>query len=166
VIDTRAPLERRLRRVPVVIVLLAALMFAGFPLVWLASNSVKLPEEITALPPVWLPSQPSLDAFGEAFRLLPLGNAFLNSFLIAGLSTAAVVTTSTMAGWAFAIYEFRFREPLFLLLLATMFVPPITTLVPLYWIIQSMGLLDSLIGVLVPPLVPPARPRSPRAARP
>jgi multiple sugar transport system permease protein len=152
VIDARTPLERRLRRVPVALVLLVAMVFAGFPLFWLASNSVKLPEEITALPPVWLPSQPTLDAYGEAFRLLPLGNAFLNSFFIAGISTAAVVTTSTMAGWAFAIYKFRFREPLFLLLLATMFVPPITTLVPLYWIIQSMGLLDSLVGVLVPQL--------------
>ena len=40
----------------------------------------------------WLPSQPTLDAYGEAFRLLPLGNAFLNSFLIAGISTVAVVT--------------------------------------------------------------------------
>ena len=54
-LDTRSPFQRRLRRVPAAIVLLAALLFAGFPLFWLASNSVKLPEEITARPPVWLP---------------------------------------------------------------------------------------------------------------
>ncbi len=151
-ISDRSIIPRRLRRLPAAAVLLVTLLFAGFPLFWLASNSLKLPEEITALPPVWLPSEPSLDAFVEAFRLLPLGNAFLNSMLIAGISTAAVVATSTAAGWAFAVYEFRGREPLFLLLLATMFVPPIATLVPLYWLVQSAGLLDSLVGVLVPQL--------------
>ena len=150
--ERRPAMPRRLRRLPAAGILLVALLFAGFPIFWLATNAVKLPEEITALPPVWLPGEPSLDAFAEAFRLLPLGNAFLNSFLIAGISTAAVVATSTAAGWAFAIYQFRGREPLFLLLLATMFVPPIATLVPLYWLIQSAGLLDSMFGVLVPQL--------------
>jgi multiple sugar transport system permease protein len=128
------------------------MLFAGFPLFWLVSSSLKQPDEIVRLPPAWIPAQPSLDAFVQAFELLPIGNAFLNSFLIAGISTAAVVATSTAAGWAFAIFRFRGREPLFLLLLATMFVPPITTLFPLYWLVQNAGLLDSLVGVLVPQL--------------
>ena len=63
-----------------------------------------------------------------------------------------MVATSVAAGWAFAVYRFRGRDQLFLLLLATMFVPPIATLVPLYWLVQTAGLLDSLVGVLVPQL--------------
>lgn len=149
---SRARLTGGLGRLPATLALLGAALFAGLPVLWLATSALKRPDEITRLPPVWLPGQPSLDAFAEAFRLLPLGNAFLNSFLIAGVSTAAVVATSTAAGWAFAIYRFRGREQLFLLLLATMFVPPIATLVPLYWLVQSAGLLDSLVGVLVPQL--------------
>jgi multiple sugar transport system permease protein len=143
---------RWLRRLPANLVIVAVAAFAAFPLFWLVASSLKTPQEITKLPPVWLPSNPSLDAFGEAFRLLPIGSAFLNSFLIAGLSTAAVVATSVAAGWAFAVYRFRGRDQLFLLLLLTMFVPPITTLVPLYWLVQNLGLLDSLFGVLVPQL--------------
>jgi multiple sugar transport system permease protein len=141
-----------LRRLMVVVALVAAGLFAAFPLFWLVTGALKRPDEITRLPPAWLPGHLSLDAFGDAFRLLPLGNAFLNSFLIAGVSTAAVVASSPAAGWAFAIYRFRGRDHLFLVLLATMFVPPITTLVPLYWLVQSVGLLDSLVGVLVPQL--------------
>jgi multiple sugar transport system permease protein len=143
---------RWLRRLPANLVIVAVSLFAAFPLFWLVASSLKTPQEITKLPPVWLPSNPSLDAFGEAFRLLPIGSAFLNSFLIAGLSTAAVVATSVAAGWAFAVYRFKGRDQLFLLLLLTMFVPPITTLVPLYWLVQNLGLLDSLFGVLVPQL--------------
>jgi multiple sugar transport system permease protein len=142
----------RMRRLPALVALVVAMLFAGFPLFWLVSSSLKRPDEIVRLPPAWIPAQPSLDAFVQAFELLPIGNAFLNSFLIAGISTAAVVATSTAAGWAFAIFRFRGREPLFLLLLATMFVPPITTLFPLYWLVQNAGLLDSLVGVLVPQL--------------
>lgn len=143
---------RWLRRLPGTLIIIAAALFAGFPIFWLISSSLKRSDEITKLPPVWLPGSPSLDAFGEAFRLLPIGSAFFNSFLIAGLSTAAVVATSVAAGWAFAVYRFRGRDQLFLVLLLTMFVPPITTLVPLYWLVQNMGLLNSFIGVLVPQL--------------
>jgi multiple sugar transport system permease protein len=148
----RGAVGRSARRIPALVALVLAAVFAGFPLFWLVSSSLKQPDEIVSLPPAWLPAQPSLDAFAEAFRLLPIGNAFLNSFLIAGVSTAAVVATSTMAGWAFAVFRFRGRDQLFYLLLATMFVPPITTLVPLYWLVSSAGLLDSLVGVLVPQL--------------
>ena len=99
-----------------------------------------------------VPGPAHLDAFGEAARLLPLGSAFFNSFLIAGVSTAAVVATSVAAGWAFADLPFKGRDQLFLLLVATMFVPPIATLVPLYWLVQTAGLQDTLVGVLLPQL--------------
>jgi multiple sugar transport system permease protein len=147
-----APVGRSARRLPAFGALVLAGLFAGFPLFWLISSSLKQPDEIVRLPPAWVPAQPSFEAFAEVFRLLPIGNAFLNSFLIAGVSTAAVVATSTAAGWAFAVFAFRGRDQLFYLLLATMFVPPITTLVPLFWLVQSAGLLDSLVGVLVPQL--------------
>jgi multiple sugar transport system permease protein len=62
------------------------------------------------------------------------------------------VATSVAAGWAFAVYRFRGRDQLFLLLVATMFVPPIATLVPLYWVVQTAGLQDTLAGVLLPQL--------------
>ena len=142
----------RVRWLATVAALLLAAGFAGLPLYWLVTGALKRSTEIVKLPPVWFPGQPSLDAFAEAARLLPLGSAFINSFLIAGVSTAAVVATSVAAGWAFAIYRFPGRDQLFLLLVATMFVPPIATLVPLYWLVQTAGLSDNLLGVLLPQL--------------
>jgi multiple sugar transport system permease protein len=134
------------------LVVVAVALFGAFPLFWMAAGSLKTAQELTRVPPVWLPGSPSLDAFAEVARLLPLGSGFLNSFLIAGISAASVVVTSTLAGFAFARYSFRGRDSLFYLLLATMFVPPITTLVPLFWLVGSVGLTDSLAGVLLPQL--------------
>jgi multiple sugar transport system permease protein len=134
------------------LIALAVGLFGAFPLFWMAAGSLKTAQELVRVPPVWLPGSPSLDAFAQVARLLPLGSGFLNSFLIAGVSAASVVVTSTLAGFAFARYSFRGRDGLFYLLLATMFVPPITTLVPLFWLVGSVGLTDSLAGVLLPQL--------------
>jgi multiple sugar transport system permease protein len=134
------------------LVTVAVALFGAFPLFWMAAGSLKTASELGRVPPVWLPGTPTLDAFAEVARLLPLGSGFLNSFLIAGISAGSVVLTSTLAGFAFARYSFRGRDVLFYLLLATMFVPPITTLVPLFWLVGSIGLTDSLPGVLLPQL--------------
>ncbi len=61
------------RPIPAIVALVLAAFFAGFPLFWLITSALKRPRRSTRLPPVWLPAQPSLDAFGEAFRLLPIG---------------------------------------------------------------------------------------------
>jgi multiple sugar transport system permease protein len=123
-----------------------------FPLFWMVASSLKTPAELQVLPPVWIPTHPSLDAFRSVFSVIPYGQAFLNSFVIAAGDTVAIVVTSIMAGFVFAKYEFRGRDLLFYAVLATMFVPTIVTLVPLFHVIQAMGLVDSYPGVMLPQL--------------
>ena len=76
-----------------------------------------------------------------------------NSIVIAGVTTLGVLTTSLMAGYAFAKYRFRGRNALFAVLIATMFLPPIVTLIPLYRIVTQIGFDGRLIGVIAPNLV-------------
>jgi multiple sugar transport system permease protein len=144
----RAPLARAI--VLTVIILVAVV--AAFPLAWMALTSLKTPQETMTVPPVWLPGRPSLDAYRKVADVLNLGRSFLNSAFIALVTTTAIDVTSLMAGYAFAKYEFRFREPLFALLISTMFLPPIVTLIPLYRIVGYLGLNASLAGVVAPNL--------------
>ena len=131
--------------------LLALIAIAAvFPLFWMLMSSLKTPPEMSSAPPTWIPAMPNLDAYATAFRILPFSRALLNSVLIAGGDTLAILLTSIMAGYVFAKYQFRGRDTLFLLLLGTMFVPPIVTLVPLYHVLQSLGLLDTYVGVMIP----------------
>jgi multiple sugar transport system permease protein len=115
-------------------------------------TSLKTPQETMQVPPVWLPSAPSLEAYTRVADVVSLGRSFLNSAMIAGVTTLAINLTSLMAGYAFAKYEFRFREPLFAALIATMFLPPIATLIPLYRMVGYLGFNASLAGVVVPNL--------------
>lgn len=127
-------------------------VIAAFPLAWMVLSSLKTPQETMQVPPVWWPANPSLDAYAQVADVIGLGRSFLNSAIIALVTTVAIVVTSLMAGFAFAKYEFRHREALFAVLLATMFLPPIVTLIPLYRITGYFGLNGSLAGVLVPNL--------------
>jgi multiple sugar transport system permease protein len=132
--------------------IVAIAVIAAFPLAWMVLTSLKTPQETMHIPPVWWPATPSLDAYIKVADVVSLGRSFTNSALIALLTTAAINVTSLMAGYAFAKYEFRYRGTLFAVLIATMFLPPIVTLIPLYRLVGYLGLTGSLAGVVVPNL--------------
>lgn len=133
------------------LIILAAVL-AAFPLAWMVLTSLKTPQETMQVPPVWFPAAPGLDAYYQVADVIGLGRSFLNSALIAVITTGAILLTSLMAGYAFAKYEFRGRNLLFAVMIATMFLPPIVTLIPLYRIIGYLGLNASLAGIIVPNL--------------
>lgn len=125
---------------------------SAFPLVWMVLSSLKTPAEAMQTPPVWIPGTPTLDAYTKVSDLISVGRSFANSAVIAGITTAGILVTSLMAGYAFTKYRFRYREVLFAITIATMFLPPIVTLIPLYRLVGSIGLNASLAGVILPNL--------------
>lgn len=131
---------------------IAIAVVAAFPLAWMVLSSLKTPAETMQTPPVWLPATPSLAAYESVAGLIAVGRSFLNSALIAGITTAGILVTSLMAGFAFAKYEFRGRNALFAAMIATMFLPPIVTLIPLYRLVGTIGLDGNLAGVILPNL--------------
>jgi multiple sugar transport system permease protein len=74
----------------------------------------------------------------------------LNSFLYAVLATAVQLTVNALAAYAFARMEFRGSGVLFSLLLATMMLPSAVLLVPQFLVVSRLGLVDSLLGVVLP----------------
>jgi multiple sugar transport system permease protein len=152
---TSARLPRRLPSGAHALLATAMLLVAvasAFPLVWMVLSSLKTPAETMQVPPVWLPRDPSLDAYGKVAGVVNVGRSMWNSLVIASITTAGILMTSMMAGYAFAKYRFRGRTALFSLLIATMFLPPIVTLIPLYRMVGSIGLSGSLFGVILPNL--------------
>ncbi|AKR56736.1 ABC transporter permease [Devosia sp. H5989] len=132
--------------------IILASVVAAFPLVWMVLTSLKTPQETMAVPPVWFPATPNLDAYRQVADVISVGRSFVNSAIIAVFTTGAILVTSLMAGYAFAKYQFKGRNVLFSVLIATMFLPPIVTLIPLYRIVGYLGLNASLAGVIVPNL--------------
>lgn len=129
-------------------VVVAATML--FPLFWMLASSLKTPQEVQASPPVWVPAAPSAAAYTRVFEVVPFARAFGNSVTIASGTTIGILLTSIMAGYVFAKHRFAGRDLLFGLVLATMFLPPIVMLVPLYRVVESMGLVDTYAGAMLP----------------
>ena len=132
--------------------MLALVVASAFPLVWMVLSSFKTTAESMQAPPVWIPQSPNFEAYEKVAGVINVGRSMWNSMIIATVTTAGILLTSLMAGYAFAKYRFRGRNLLFAVLIATMFLPPIVTLIPLYRIVGSLGLNASLAGVILPNL--------------
>ncbi len=146
----RRPAGVRAQRLFLYLVLGAVVLVPLFPLYWLVISSFKTPQEFSQIPPTWFPADPTLDQLMTALTQVPFAQSLLNSMIIAGGSTVSVIVTSVFAGYVFAKHTFRGRDILFWSIIATMFLPPVVTLVPLYSMVNSMGLADTHLGVMLP----------------
>lgn len=140
------------RRAVLLSFMLLACVITAFPILWMLLTSFKTPDETLQTPPVWLPGSPNFDAYSRVSDVIDISRSFVNSALIAGITTVGILITSLLAGYVFAKYRFRGRNALFAVLVATMFLPPIVTLIPLFRIVSQMGIDATLLGVIVPNL--------------
>lgn len=131
--------------------LLTAVMM--YPMAWMVATSFKSNSDIRLHRTQFLPTEWTLEGYHTVLTTVPIGHWFLNSILVTVLVTAAVIFTSTIIGFVFAKYDFKFKEPLFYLVIATMMVPGQVTMIPRYLIIQQIHLFDTIWALIVPSLV-------------
>ena len=123
------------------------------PLVWMVLASFKTLPEILAFPPTFLPEQVDLDNYRAVFETADFVRYFLNSAVIATISVASVLVTSSMAGYAFAKFSFPGRDVLFVVVLATLMIPFQVRVIPLYVLASDLHLLNSYAGMVMPTMV-------------
>ncbi|MFJ9247275.1 carbohydrate ABC transporter permease [Streptomyces sp. NPDC101776] len=126
-----------------------ALLTLG-PVIWTVSTSLRTPAQSFDLPPQIIPTHPTTAAYHGVFDQIDVWLLALNSTLVTALVAVGQMITAGLAGYAFARLEFRFKKPLFGLVLATMMVPLQVTIVPVFLVLKSMGLTDTLLGLILP----------------
>ena len=123
-----------------------------FPFLWMISSSLKANLYVIEYPPQLIPSMPSLDNFIQAWNANHFQTYFMNSALVAILSTLLIALFSSMAAYAFARFKFPGREAIFFLLLAVMMVPNMIAIVPQFLLMKFLNLRNSLWGLMLTPL--------------
>jgi len=132
----------------VVLLFLAGLMV--FPFLWMTvTSSLKLPQ-ILQYPPRLVPGTDLIRNITALVQTVPFVRAFINSLFIAGVATVGQVFLCSLAGFAFAKYEFLGRETLFLLVLATMMIPATVNLIPWFIMMSWLGWTDTYQALIVP----------------
>lgn len=131
-------------------VLTLASLIAAFPLLWMLSMSFMPEAEANAFPARLLPRDPTLANYAELFAYQHMGRYILNSLLVACLATVLSLAFNVTAGYAFAKLHFRGRDKLFQTLLAALVIPGQLTMLPLFFLLKTLHLLNSYVGVVVP----------------
>ena len=132
------------------IVLAGAAFITFTPFAYMVSSSFKKRDEIYSVPVTWIPSEVIRDNYARLFDEIPFGRQYLNSLLIASMLVVLVVFFSSLAGFGFAKYRFRFRNVMFVFVLATMMIPFQVVLVPLFMVVNALSWLDTYQGLIVP----------------
>ena len=158
---TRLSAASEVRRPPTTAaVVRATLLTAGaivmlIPVAWAVLSSFKNQTELALRPPTVIPLDPTIDNYAQALTSFSFLSYFKNSVIVTVAATALTLTINSMAAFALAKYNFRGRDFLFLLTLATIMIPLQVILLPVYQVVASLGLVNSLWGLIIPPAATP-----------
>ena len=121
---------RSARRAILIGLLIAGGLLMMVPFLWMITTSLKTRAEVFSVPPALFPLVPQWRNYPDMWAALPFGSFFVNSAKLATLNTIGQLLSCSMAAFAFSALHFRFREPLFALLLVTLIIPFQVVLVP------------------------------------
>ncbi|GAA3338597.1 carbohydrate ABC transporter permease [Amorphoplanes nipponensis] len=136
------------RTFPVHLAMLAWAVVTALPLLWAVVSSVKTDDEILNDP--WsLPASPRLGNWSRAWTEASIGRYFLNSVLVVGGALALTMLLGALVAYALARYEFRGNRFVYYTFVAAMFFPVFLALVPLFFVVQRLGLLGTYQGLIL-----------------
>ena len=130
------------------LIILAATMLV--PFIWMISTSLKTREFLLAMPPEFIPKEPSLESYKRLMELLPFGRMIVNSFIVAIAVTIGQVLTGSMAAYVFSRMEFKGKNALFVIYLATLMIPSQVTIVPLFIVMRYLGWINTYQAMILP----------------
>ena len=140
------------RQILLGVVLALGGIIIAFPFIWMVLSSLKPEQEVLRIPPTFWPEDLTFDNFINLFENMKFMMYLKNTLIIVFFSFIGLFLNA-MAGYAFAKYNFRGRNKLFMLVLATMMIPGQVTMIPVYLILNSMQLTNTMAGIVLPGLV-------------
>jgi multiple sugar transport system permease protein len=146
---------RRTRRSPwptvvTVVVLVVLSFFVLLPFTWMLSASFRTQGDLTGNPTSLWPAQFTLRNYIDIWTQIPFGRQFMNSVVFAGSVTVVSVIFDSLAGYAFARYDFRGKQVLFVVVLVTLMLPIQVTFIPVYNLLVHLGWVNTMQGLIVP----------------
>ncbi|WP_320967932.1 carbohydrate ABC transporter permease [Hungatella hathewayi] len=136
-------------QVPFYVLMSALSLTMIFPFLWMVSTSFKFDTQVFTVPVEWIPDPVNLSNYTQVWVEEPFLLYYKNTVVVAVFATAGQVIISAMAAYAFSSIEFRGKNILFSLYLATMMVPWHTIMIPQYQIISRLGLTDTHAALIL-----------------
>ena len=120
------------------------------PVIWMAFTAFKPEADIVTYPPTLWPRELTFENFVDVWERIPFAQLYLNTIIFAGSVTIISLFFDSMAAYALARLEFRGRGLVLILVLVLLMVPFQVTLIPLYDMLNGIGLTNTLPGLIIP----------------
>lgn len=132
------------------LLLVIASLVIGIPFFWMVTTSIKSPAEVAVFPPIWWPKTIRWDNFSTAWGLAPFGRFYINSIITATTGVFLEVSIAALSAYAFARIKFKYRDIMFLVMLAAMMIPSQVALIPNYVILKHLRWINTYQGIVIP----------------
>lgn len=150
--DMKARRKKNIRTALLIAVNLVVAFVILSPILYAISVSFMPPNELFTMEFNLFPKTPTITNYIQALTKVPLMRFVLNSFLVAGTITIAQILTCSLAAFAFSFLEFKGKNILFMIVMATMMVPGEATIISNYLTVSSWGILDTYLALILPSL--------------
>ena len=121
-----------------------------FPFYWMISSSLKSGFEVIQTPPTMLPENVMWSNYSTAFSMAPFGRYFINTIIVTVLSIVSTVVISILSAFAFSHLEFKGRDLIFSIFIASMMIPGEVLIVNNFKTISNLGMIDTYRALFVP----------------
>lgn len=145
-------MRRKAERALLYAVLLVLAVPFVFPFWWMLTSSLKSANEIFAYPPRLVPDVWQWQNLVDIFTYQPFARHYFNSLYIACVVTVGTIAVASLAGYAFARIRFPGRGVLFVVLLSTLMMPTEVTIIPNFYIMQAVGLVNTHVPLVLIPI--------------
>lgn len=132
------------------VLLIAGAVVMVFPFVWMISTSLKTVGAIAEMPPRIIPKPLDFSNYETVWNKVNFARYTLNSFIIVGLDMVGALISSSLVAFGLAMFDFKLRNVIFVVMLATMMVPGQVTMIPTYLIWKQFRVLDTWYPLIIP----------------
>lgn len=147
----RAPLSKHLGQALTYLLLLAGAAVTIFPFLWMLATAFKNPQEIYNIS--LIPENPTLANFQKIFNQTPFARWYLNSVIVATITTVSVAFFDSLVGYILAKVQFKGREIIFFAILSSIMIPTEMLIIPWYIGATKLAITDTYLGVMFPGLI-------------
>jgi len=131
------------------VVLVVLVIAVLLPLAWLYLSSIKNGVEMYSIPPIIIPRNPTLSSYRQIFTDRGFESGFLNSVIVAVVSTLATIVLSCPAAYGFSRYLNRGGSVIMFFVLATRMFPPVTFCLPFFMLMLHLHLINTKVGLAI-----------------
>ena len=141
--------KRNVKKILFLLLVLLIIVTLMFPVAAMISVSLKKANDVFTMPVTWIPKVFAFENYVQVFRKMHILNGFKASLVITGMTIALIMVIAIPAAYAFSCLNFYCKKQMYYLVLVSQMFAPVIVIIPLYTMMNKMGLIDSWLSLVL-----------------